>query len=284
MSTPLPVTPTLWVPLPEAADPAVVGGKAARLGRLTRLGVAVPGGGVVTIAAHRLLRDGAMDRSTFDGWLRDRLRAAGYDAAARFAVRSSAAVEDSRRASFAGQFRSVLDVTRDEVPAAVAVVQRSVENPSVHAYAHRIGVPPPDTLAVLVQEQLRPRLSGVCFTADPVTGAAEAVVEYVEGLGDALLAGAELPVATIRWPYAGPRSAPSVPAGRHAAVVADAGRHAAVMADVVRLALGLAEHFGGPQDVEWAVDDRGLWALQTRPITTLAGPVGRGSQSGGGAR
>ncbi|MEV4211220.1 PEP/pyruvate-binding domain-containing protein [Micromonospora sp. NPDC049662] len=265
------MTPHLWVDLSRALDPAVVGGKGAQLGRMIRLGVAVPGGGVVTAAAHRSLRDGRLQQSAFDNWLIDHLQAAGHDATTRFAVRSSAAVEDSRRASFAGQFLSVLDVERDDVPAAVAHVQASVDNPSAHAYGRRVGAPVPSELAVVVQEQLRPRLAGVCFSADPVTGAAEAVLEYAEGLADALLSGRVLPAATLRIQYDGKRPRRTEPAVPH---------HHLLM-DVVRLALRLAERLGDPQDVEWAVDERGLWALQTRPITTLAGPLASGDQLGG---
>src|SRR5690348_2521327 len=109
---------TLWVTLAHADDPAVVGGKAAQLGRLRRAGLPVPDGGVVTVAAQRRLRDGTLRLDALAATVHSRL--SGYSADEIFAVRSSAEVEDSARASFAGQFRSLLGVRRDDVPAAVA--------------------------------------------------------------------------------------------------------------------------------------------------------------------
>jgi phosphoenolpyruvate synthase/pyruvate phosphate dikinase len=189
-----------------------------------------------------------------------RQRLAGVGPDRRFAVRSSAECEDSASASFAGQFQSVLDVPASEVPAAVVEVHRSLEHPSVLAYARRMGHPVPDALAVLIQEQIHPRTAGVCFTADPVTGAPDVVVEWADGLGDALISGRALPAGTARLPRA----------------VLDAEPQLTGLPDdvaaAVRIAVRLARRAGRPQDVEWAADARGLWVVQARPITTL--PIG----------
>ncbi|MEV4315561.1 PEP/pyruvate-binding domain-containing protein [Actinocrispum sp. NPDC049592] len=222
------------IPLARAYDVEVAGGKAARLGTLIRLGVPVPPGYVVV---------GDYDDSAL----------AGYPAHQRFAVRSSASVEDSRQASFAGQFQSILDVERAAVPAAVAQVRQSLSSASAATYARRLGADLPTRLAVVVQEQVRPLRSGVCFTINPVTAAAELVIEYVDGLGDRLVSGQVDPLATVHLSRTTP----------------DHGE----LGEVARLALEVERLLGdGPQDIEWAIDPAGVWILQSRPITTLATP------------
>ncbi|TCR16033.1 PEP/pyruvate-binding domain-containing protein [Streptomyces sp. BK205] len=239
------MTPDLWTPLAKASDFVASGGKAVRLGEMIRLGLPVPDGGVVgSDTARRGL--GAAEARQLLAWLRQ----AGHGPGQRFAVRSSAAAEDSRRASFAGQYLSVLDVARDDVPDAVVQVQRSVAGRSAARYAQRLGVEVPDALAVVVQEQIWPVRSGVCFTVHPVTGAAEVVVECAHGLGDALAGGREMPAETAVFPRT-------------------ALRAEGLLGEVAELALRVEKLLAdGPQDIEWAVDERGLWLLQCRPVTT----------------
>jgi pyruvate, water dikinase len=43
----------------------------------------------------------------------------------------------------------------------------------------------------------------------------------------------------------------------------------AELAELVKLGLHLADLNGGPQDIEWAFDDTGLYMLQSRPVTTV---------------
>jgi len=248
----------LWVNLRLAGDHSVVGGKASRLGQLMRHGVEVPSGGVVTVAAHRLRQSGELNPADFATYLRTQLVQAGYGPAQLFAVRSSASVEDSGSASFAGLFRSLLTVPLDEVPAAVEQVQDSASGPAVGAYSRRLGLPAPEAMAVIVQEQVQPLRAGVCFTVDPVTGEPEVIVEYAEGLSEAMLGGRESPAGTARFP----RDA------SFAALTAS-NRDSLGLAQVARLALQLEALLGGPQDVEWAIDSTALWVLQCRPVTAL---------------
>jgi phosphoenolpyruvate synthase/pyruvate phosphate dikinase len=251
--------PDLIVPL-RAADSAWTGGKAATLARLIRLGVSVPDGWVLTLHADRLLRSGQLSGHDLDALVRGRLTAS-YRAAARFAVRSSADVEDSAAASYAGQFLTELAVPRDEVPAAVRRVAASAASPSARSYARRLGVQPPAAIAVLVQEQVDPVLAGVCFSAHPVTGAGTVIVEHVHGGGEAVASGGAL---------AGSHVLPRLPGGAvDTAPLAAAGRTAGWLTQAALLAIRLESALGCPQDVEWAVDGRQLWVLQSRPITTI---------------
>lgn len=219
---------------------ASAGAKAATLGRLVRAGFAVPDGVVV--------RD-----ATAEGWPAALADLLGELGGLRFAVRSSAAGEDSAAASFAGQLLTMLDVPAPDVAAAVREVAAS--GPQAAAYANATGRDGVGQVAALVQPMLDPRAAGVAFTRHPVTGAATPVVEAVRGLGEGLVAGNVTPE---RW-QAGDRLAgpPDV------LLPGDAEK-------VVRLAEQVKQLLSEDQDVEWAIDeDDTIWILQARPLTAV---------------
>lgn len=247
------------MPLESASDTPQVGGKAANLGRCIRAGWPVPAGGVVTTDAHRRILAGELDLATLGAEVAAGL--AAYQPDQLFAVRSSAEVEDSATASFAGQFQSVLNVMPGDVPAAITAVQRSVKNPAAIRYARRVGTREPDVLAVIVQFQVNARLAGVCFTRDPVTGTDDVLVEYTTGIGEAVVGGLALATDSCRFRRE--------PGGELA--TADAGEYVADAARVAEMAIALESMFAGPQDVEWAYDAQTLWLLQARPITIAGG-------------
>ena len=85
-----------------------------------------------------------------------------------FAVRSSALGEDSARASFAGEFETVLDVhDNEEVLPAIRTVRQSRHSERVRAYSQARGIPAIPDMAVVVQLMVHADVSGVLFTADP---------------------------------------------------------------------------------------------------------------------
>lgn len=218
------------------------GAKAAGLGRLLRAGFTVPDGVV-------------LPEVVTPGWqavLPGALAALG---GRTFAVRSSALGEDSRDASFAGQFRTSLDVPAGEVEAAVRRTAASLHE--ARAYTAATGLPAVRRMAVIVQRMLDPVASGVAFTRHPVTGERMTVVEAVRGRGDRLMSGEATPQ---RWQAARLTSpdAPGLTAQQARRVTREAERVEAV--------------FGGGQDVEWAITADGrVWLLQARPITTAPG-------------
>lgn len=205
-----------------------------------------------------------------------------------FAVRSSALEEDSASHSFAGQLESFLNVPAAEVPAYVASVWRSGFSARLVAYRKQAGLRAlPDAPAVLVQRMVQGDVSGVAFSADPVSGRrGVVVVSALPGLGNALVSGEatgdswrvspdgsilERAIATkdiiqqfdasaacgfCRVPLAAElRDAPSL---------ADAD-----ILRVAQLALAAERHFGRPQDIEWTMAGGHLYLLQSRPITGL---------------
>ncbi|MEW2135756.1 rifamycin-inactivating phosphotransferase [Streptomyces sp. NPDC005409] len=205
---------------------AVVGGKGAHLGALSRIeGVRVPGGFCVTTEAfRRIIKEApsasdlldrlscvnpddreavrtlsARIRRTIEGTaIPDDLAAAILRALARsgeraaYAVRSSATAEDLPTASFAGQQDSYLNVVGP-----TAVLQHisrcwaSLFTERAVTYRHRNGIDHRTVhMAVVVQQMAFPHASGVLFTADPVTGNRKvATVDAGFGLGEALVSG-----------------------------------------------------------------------------------------------
>jgi rifampicin phosphotransferase len=209
------------VPLGGTGYPIdLVGGKAASLDALARLGVPVPPAVALTTAAYddfvtsgelaSLLEDVAsrplpepweivdefkeIETAFLEAPATDDLRAALAEAWAAvgtrgaLAVRSSATAEDLAGASFAGQHLTVLGVaTKDELEEAVRRVWASLWHPASRAYRARLGIAVDDlAMPVIVQTLVPAELSGVTFTTDP-TAPGLVRVETVNGLGEALV-------------------------------------------------------------------------------------------------
>ena len=132
---------------------------------------------------------------------------------ARYAIRSSADVEDGAAHSFAGQFQSVLDVAGTQAAAeAVQTVLEGTSADSVRSYSADRGARAdgPASMAVIVQEMVQAEFSGVAFSANPITGFTETIIEAVPGLGEGLMQRGETPERWIRKAGAW-RSRPDAP-------------------------------------------------------------------------
>jgi pyruvate,water dikinase len=241
------------------ADDRVFGGKACGLARLLQAGARVPAGFAVAALSGDAAAWPAARR---DEWRRrvDVLLRAGT-----VAVRSSAVGEDSAGRSFAGLFETVLGVT--DADAAVRAAVRCLASGAserVRAYA-----PTADPIAVglVVQSQVRARAAGVCFSVDPSGRDRAVVIESVAGTGDALVSGHAEPE---RWRVyrTGLGTWDARRDGRDDRVLSSA-EAVALATD----ATALAARFGHALDLEWAIDDTGLWWLQARPITAATQPV-----------
>jgi phosphohistidine swiveling domain-containing protein len=242
------------------------GGKGGTLARLAQAGYPVPDGFVILPAAFAgdKVSPGskADDLLSAEAWTQVQAQLArlrGSDPEAAFAVRSSALAEDSARASFAGEFESILDVRTDEaVRAAIHAVRQSRHSERVQAYSQARGMDLDHDMAVIVQRFVPATVSGVLFTADPVTGSrTEIVGNYVYGPGQELVAGSAKPysfaLARPKGTYQGPHELQ--PFARR----------------LFKLAMRLERDLGSPQDIEWAVAAGKVYILQSRPITTLVG-------------
>ena len=209
-------------------DVARVGGKGANLGELTRAGLPVPPGFVITAQAYLQAMDEAGVRSAMQAaavevdvdspealasaaaGLQDLVRSAGlperlqqevlaaYDRlgdGCLVAVRSSATAEDTASTSFAGMNETFTNVSgHDELLSRVVDCWASLFGPRVVAYraSNRLAEEP--AIAVVVQRMVDSDASGVMFTADPATGdRGTVVVEAAYGLGEVVVGGQVAP-------------------------------------------------------------------------------------------
>ena len=285
--------------LATADDVGVAGGKASALGRAMRARLNVPPGFVITTAAFEdhldrsALRDpikalcerlDSRDQSSIAhcaGEIRSMILASSMAATLRdeiFAnaetllacgavvVRSSGVGEDSHAESFAGQHDSILHVSS---PARLegAVLECWASFWSARALFYRLARDvQPGGMAVVVQQQVDARSAGVLFTD---AGNGELVVEYANGLADALVSGAVDPNRLII-----DRSTRVVRG--HTCLPGTARIDDRVIAHLVTCAASLEREFGSPQDVEWAIDGNNVvWIVQSRPITAPIAPSER---------
>ncbi|MQA16219.1 MAG: phosphoenolpyruvate synthase [Pseudonocardiaceae bacterium] len=205
------------------------------------------------------------------------------------AVRSSATAEDLPFASFAGQQDTYLGVIGSE--ALLDAVRRcwaSLWTDRAVSYRASNGIDHRTVrLAVVVQRMVEARVAGVMFTANPVTGRRrQAVIDASPGLGEAVVSGAVNPDHFVVDPPTGEvlerslgdkrllvRSTPG--GGTERVELPDATAAPACVDDrelatLAALGARVEDHYGSPQDTEWAIDAEGAcWLTQARPITTL---------------
>lgn len=177
--------------LADAMDPAAFGGKAVQLGAAIRAGLPVPAGFAVSFEQVEATACG-------DPAALAALQASCLDSTPcvvrSWAVRSSAIGEDAGATSFAGTHLSVLGVCGlTAVVQAIRKVHASGRDPGAHAYRARLGLERTSRMAVVVQELVDADVAGVLFTRNPVTGAAERVIEASWGLGEAVVSGLVTP-------------------------------------------------------------------------------------------
>ncbi len=291
------------------ADRGTAGGKAASLGELLRAGLPVLPGFVVTATAfaRAMAALGLLDIEKLPpADVRARITAApvpgdvAAEITARYdkldsgigvAVRSSATMEDSAEASFAGMCDSYLGVRgHGDVLDRVRACWASLYNDELVTYRHRIGRSGHGlAMGVVVQRMVSPRAAGVMFTRSPVTGDRSVVaIEGTWGLGSALVAGEVTPDGFTVSKVTGEITARRLGAKLriHSFDANDIGIRVRdiplgqsgepcltddQVRELARLARQVEDHYGTAQDIEWALlDDGGVVLLQARPETVWA--------------
>ena len=300
-------------------DAALVGRKAANLGELVAGGLPIPPAFVITTKAFRqfvgsLALQSEIDRidkatahdlretcariqqrivsGTIANNLRDEIfRAyaflAGPGERVQSVVRSSATAEDLAQASFAGQHRTYYYVELTHVLEVVRQCWASLWSAEAATYRAARGISHRSVaMAVIVQRMIRSEISGVAFTADPITQDSRTIIiESNWGMGAAIVDGRVTPdrylvnrdTLQVRERRIAEKRV-MVPAD----VTSSAGlgevpqdmRYLETLSPqqieaVAALALRCEQHFGSPQDVEWAFAHDELHLLQSRPVTTL---------------
>ena len=205
----------------------------------------------------------------------------------RIAMRSSAVGEDTE-ASFAGQYITELNVTRENILHAYKSVVASKYSPRAILYRLRYGLDDRETpMCVAGIIMVDSRASGVMYTVDPSEPESSVLkISSIWGLGEHLVSGETSPDAfyvnnttkeiTRRDIARKQQKLFSVETGgTRLEEVPDDEKEQASIDDTTVLTLAnyglmLQEHFKSPQDVEWAVDQSGnLFILQARPLGLL---------------
>lgn len=203
-----------------------------------------------------------------------------------YAVRSSATAEDLPRASFAGQHDTYLNIIGKEAILkhiskcwASLFTERAVIYRLQNGFNHRRV-----QLSVVIQKMIFPQVSGIMFTADPVTSNRKMLsIDASFGLGEALVSGkvnadiykvrngnvidkkiAAKKLAIYALKAGGTKEQEIVPEIQTSQALTDEQ-----ILSLATMGRRIEEHFGCPQDIEWCLADDTFYIVQSRPITTL---------------
>ena len=216
------------------------------------------------------------------------------DAGIPIAVRSSAAGEGGER-TFAGQFLSLINVPADQMIDGYKRVVAGRFSERALSYRLSFGVPEVENpMAVLFLRVVPANSSGVMYTRDPKDPRSAAMwVTSTRGLGLDIASGrvpADLFVLERRPPHNVVEQnivhkTEQIVLGDNEGVVhrptpiEEADEPSLLPPQLQQLAdwgVRIEQHFGVPQDIEWAMDHDGqLWILQARPLV-----LGDGSHHG----
>ncbi len=203
------------------------------------------------------------------------------------AVRSSATAEDLPGLSFAGQYSSYLNVHgNDELLNSIKACWASLWNERAVSYRERQGIGI-DGLAhgVVVQQLVKGEKAGILFTANPLNGRRDQMLINASwGLGEAIVGGEVNPdqwivdrntgdvveellstkeVMTVREQY----GIKNIPVPEEKKMISTLEKNEII--ELIKLAEKVENHYGTPQDLEWAMEEGKISLVQTRPVTSL---------------
>ena len=227
-----------------------IGGKTSRLFDLEKLGLNVPKFSYISadFLKQSLLPNLSENSKTIlntksileiSEKIADKLNCESY------AVRSSALIEDSEKSSFAGQFKTLINIKKEGLSAAIQEV-------SLQAFQFLHGEI--EKFSIIIQEYIEPNISGITFTRNP-NGNREMIMEYHHGRGEDVVGGKIKPEKLeFYWNYLPKNLANKLP-GLETAVVSFKK---------------IENFYKSPQDIEWCIKNNTWYFLQARPITTIS--------------
>lgn len=286
-------------------DIDTAGGKGANLGEMTRAGIPVPPGAVLTAEAYRhFMKDNGIEVSKrpeqiraaiLAGRMPDDVKAeilAFYQRmgkAVRVAVRSSATAEDLEDASFAGQQQTFLNVQgEDMLISSVKACYASLWGDRAVSYRKEKGYDAqPVALAVVIQRMVESDVAGVLFTQNPASvDTSEMLINASYGLGESVVSGAVSPDelvcardGRVKKQVIGSKETMVIYGAEQTVTVPvaaeDRDRLSLTPAQIKKLVEKGEEieaHYQAPMDIEWAFAGEELYILQARAITAKAAP------------
>ncbi len=310
------------------SDVNKAGGKGANLGELVKAGLPVPPGFVVTAQAYQLFTtvsglspkimhsiEGLDVDDTFSLQAKAReiqqmiiatevpaniqseiIKAyevlSGRDSVkAQFvAVRSSATMEDSEQASFAGMNATFLNVRgKEDLIEKIKECWASLYGARVIFYRVKKEFLEEPVIAVVVQKMVNSDKSGVMFTANPSNNnMSSLVIEAAFGLGEVVVGGLVSPdyyevdkstmkIKDIRIAHKNFKIIRDEKGNNKNVNLDDNEANQRVLSEkeveeIAQLGLKTEKHYGSPQDTEWALEGDKVYMVQSRPITTLLRP------------
>jgi len=232
-----------------------IGNKAKNLGFLQKKGFKIPTSYICIFAAYDLY---LKDPPVILNQLKEEIQYYINDEI-HYSVRSSANVEDESDCSFAGQFKTFLNVKGIEsIVDKIEKIWISTEDQKPRTYRSNIVNEHEDLkMAIIIQEMVIPQFSGVVFTRNPINGLNEIIIESVPGFCDSLVQDGITP---DRWVYKWEKWIEK-PDNQEDKIN--------VYQKLVKESTKIAKSYGKPVDLEWCYDGNEVFWLQLREITTF---------------
>lgn len=181
------------------------------------------------------------------------------------AVRSSATVEDSSSAAWAGQLDSYLNTTKENLLENIKKCWASLFSPRAISYRfeksfHQTKI----SVAVVIQKMIESEISGIAFSVHPVTeDRNQLIIEAGSGLGEDIVSGQITPDSYVVEKELWRIIAKNVP-DHLEQKLSDKQ-----ILELAKIIIEIENLFGFPCDIEWTYKNEKFYILQSRPITTL---------------
>ncbi len=235
----------------------------------------------------KLILNGKIPKEIADEVVKDYLKLGSLFKQSLVSVRSSATAEDLPTASFAGQQATFLNVQGEaSVVDSVRQCWASLFEPRAIFYREEQGFDHLKVgIAVIVQKMVQSETSGVMFTLDPLSNQKNRIViEAIYGLGELIVQGAVSPdhyllnksSLKIIKKAIGQQEVQLIKVGKITKnrSVPMKKQDLQKISDkeirkLAKLGKKIHHHYYFPQDIEWAIEKKKIYILQTRPVTTI---------------
>lgn len=181
-----------------------------------------------------------------------------YNITGPYAVRSSSIYEDLNSNSAPGVYETVLNVSLNDLEAAIKTCWKSnFSFKTVYYYGNNLKALSDIRMGVIIQTMKYGDISGIMFTANPVTGKKEIIVEIAaeisEKLTDGEITGKRIIINPFDNSYTGNEK------------ISDE-----IISKFVKLSEILRNTYNKELDIEWCIKGSDIYVIQVRPITTIS--------------